>query len=132
MIGEIAQSVLNGTYDLVLASRTRGEREPGAMLSHQVFAGRVAGFGIGALYGGAGRLAYSGSATAVPVLRWGQFEGPGLVAWYASSGQPYRGDVLSIRGLWTSAACNRAIDRFELNPPSKQSQLGPREHLPPP
>jgi len=51
LIGEIARPVLDGTYDLVLASRTRGEREPGAMLWHQVLAGRVAGFGIGALYG---------------------------------------------------------------------------------
>jgi glycosyltransferase involved in cell wall biosynthesis len=51
LIDEIARPVLDGTYDLVLASRTRGEREPGAMLWHQVFAGRVAGFGIGALYG---------------------------------------------------------------------------------
>jgi glycosyltransferase involved in cell wall biosynthesis len=46
LTGEIAQSVLDGTYDLVLASRTRGEREPGAMLWHQVFAGRVTRFGI--------------------------------------------------------------------------------------
>jgi len=51
LIGEIARPVLDGTCDLVLASRTRGEREPGAMLWHQVFAGRVAGFGIGALCG---------------------------------------------------------------------------------
>jgi glycosyltransferase involved in cell wall biosynthesis len=51
LIGEIARPVLDGTYDLALASRTRGEREPGAMLWHQVFAGRVAGFGIGVLYG---------------------------------------------------------------------------------
>jgi hypothetical protein len=35
----------------VLASRTRGRREPGAMLWHQVLAGRIAGLGIGALYG---------------------------------------------------------------------------------
>ena len=51
LIGEIARPVLDGTHDFVLGSRTRGEREPGAMLWHQVFAGRVAGFGIGALYG---------------------------------------------------------------------------------
>ena len=112
LIGEIARPVLDGTHDLVLASRTRGEREPGAMLWHQVLAGRVAGFGIGALYGvkysdmcafraisrdalqrsgdagndlwleyrnadegGAGTPAYPGSAAAVPVSRWGQFEG---------------------------------------------------------
>src|SRR5271167_4907115 len=47
---EIARPVLDGPYDLVLASRTRGEREPGAMLWHQVLAGRVAGWGMGALY----------------------------------------------------------------------------------
>jgi len=141
LIGEIARPVLDGTYDLVLASRTRGERERGAMPWHQVFAGRVAGFGIGALYGvkysdmcafraivprrpptpgnagndlwleyrnadegGAGRLAYSGSATAVPVSRWGQFEGRGLVAWYAPSGQPHHGDFLPGSVLWTSSA----------------------------
>ena len=47
----IAGPVLAGTHDFVLASRTRGEREPGSMLWHQVLAGRLAGFGIGALYG---------------------------------------------------------------------------------
>ena len=51
LIAEIARPVLDGTHDLVLASRTRGEREPGAMLWHQVLAGRIAGFGMGALYG---------------------------------------------------------------------------------
>jgi glycosyltransferase involved in cell wall biosynthesis len=51
LIGEIAGPVLGGAYDLVLASRTLGAREPGAMLWHQVLAGRIAGFGMGALYG---------------------------------------------------------------------------------
>jgi len=51
LIGEIARPVLDGTHDLVLASRTRGEREPGSMLWNQVFAGRIVGFGIGVLYG---------------------------------------------------------------------------------
>jgi glycosyltransferase involved in cell wall biosynthesis len=51
LIGRIAGPVLAGDADLVLASRTRGEREPGAMLWHQVLAGRLAGFGMGALYG---------------------------------------------------------------------------------
>ena len=51
LIGRIAGPVLAGTHDFVLASRTRGERDPGAMLWHQVLAGRVAGFGMGALYG---------------------------------------------------------------------------------
>jgi glycosyltransferase involved in cell wall biosynthesis len=47
----IADPVLAGTSDFVLASRTRGRRDPGAMLWHQVLAGRIAGWGIGALYG---------------------------------------------------------------------------------
>jgi glycosyltransferase involved in cell wall biosynthesis len=47
----IAGPVIAGDYDLVLASRTRGKREPGSMNWHQVLAGELAGFGIGALYG---------------------------------------------------------------------------------
>jgi hypothetical protein len=51
LLAEIAGPVLDGTHDLVLASRTRGHRDLGSMLWHQVLAGRVAGFGMGALYG---------------------------------------------------------------------------------
>ena len=51
LLGLIAGPVLAGTHDFVLASRTRGRRDPGSMLWHQVLAGRVAGWGIGALYG---------------------------------------------------------------------------------
>src|SRR5579871_1304547 len=40
-----------GEYDLVLASRARGVREPGAMSWHQLLAGRLAGLGTKALYG---------------------------------------------------------------------------------
>ena len=47
----VAGPVLAGAYDFVLASRTRGRRDPGSMLWHQVLAGRVAGWGMGALYG---------------------------------------------------------------------------------
>jgi len=50
LLYRLADPVLAGTHDLVLASRTRGTREPGAMLWHQVLAGRVAGWGMGALY----------------------------------------------------------------------------------
>jgi glycosyltransferase involved in cell wall biosynthesis len=50
LLSLIAGPVLAGTHDLVLASRTRGERDPGSMLWHQVLAGRIAGWGIGALY----------------------------------------------------------------------------------
>jgi glycosyltransferase involved in cell wall biosynthesis len=51
LLERIAGPVLDGTHDFVLASRTRGEREPGSMLWHQVLAGRMAGLGIGGLYG---------------------------------------------------------------------------------
>jgi glycosyltransferase involved in cell wall biosynthesis len=51
LMARIARPILDGTHDFVLASRTRGEREPGAMLWHQVLAGRAAGWAIGALYG---------------------------------------------------------------------------------
>ena len=40
-----------GTHDFVIASRTRGERDPGSMSWHQIWAGRIAGFGMRALYG---------------------------------------------------------------------------------
>ncbi|WP_375462605.1 glycosyltransferase family 2 protein [uncultured Methylobacterium sp.] len=49
LIGQIAGPVLAGTHDFVIASRTRGKREPGSMLWHQILAGRLAGWGIGAL-----------------------------------------------------------------------------------
>ncbi len=51
LIASVAGPVLGGERDLVLASRTLGEREPGSMLWHQVLAGRLAGLGMGALYG---------------------------------------------------------------------------------
>src|SRR5271156_4626951 len=49
LMASIAGPVLDGTQDFVLASRTRGEREPGSMLWHQVLAGRAAGWAMGAL-----------------------------------------------------------------------------------
>jgi glycosyltransferase involved in cell wall biosynthesis len=51
LMPRIVGPVLEGSHDFVLASRTRGQREAGAMLWHQVLAGRAAGLGIGALYG---------------------------------------------------------------------------------
>ncbi len=51
LLTRVAGPVLAGTHDFVLASRTRGQRDPGAMRWHQVLAGRAAGLGIGALYG---------------------------------------------------------------------------------
>ena len=40
-----------GTHDFVIGSRVRGVREPGSMSWHQVFAGRLAGWLMSALYG---------------------------------------------------------------------------------
>ena len=51
LLARIAGPVLEGEQDLVLASRTRGAREPGSMNWHQVLAGHLAGVAIGALYG---------------------------------------------------------------------------------
>lgn len=51
LIAKIAGPVLDGAQDFVIASRTRGQRDPGAMLWHQVLAGRMAGLGMGMLYG---------------------------------------------------------------------------------
>jgi glycosyltransferase involved in cell wall biosynthesis len=51
LLGLVAEPVLRGTHDFVLASRTRGQRDSGSMLWHQVLAGRLAGWGMWALYG---------------------------------------------------------------------------------
>jgi glycosyltransferase involved in cell wall biosynthesis len=51
LLAHLVQPIQSGCYDFVIASRTRGEREPGAMGWHQVLAGQVAGWAIGALYG---------------------------------------------------------------------------------
>ena len=51
LLAAIVEPVLSGTHDFAIASRTRGRRDPGSMLWHQVMAGRLAGFGMGALYG---------------------------------------------------------------------------------
>ncbi len=47
----LARPLLGGTHDFAIASRTRGQREPGAMHWHQVLAGAAAGRLMGALYG---------------------------------------------------------------------------------
>ena len=51
LLDMLVRPVLDGTHDFVIASRTRGIREPGSMSWHQVFAGRLAGLGMQALYG---------------------------------------------------------------------------------
>lgn len=51
LMDALIRPILDGTQDFVIASRTRGEREPGSMSWHQVLAGRLAGWGMRALYG---------------------------------------------------------------------------------
>lgn len=47
----LCRPILDGTKDFTIASRTRGEREPGSMNWHQVLAGAMAGRLMGLLYG---------------------------------------------------------------------------------
>lgn len=48
---QLVRPIANGSYDFVIGSRTRGQREPGSMNFQQVFSGRVAGLLLGLLYG---------------------------------------------------------------------------------
>jgi glycosyltransferase involved in cell wall biosynthesis len=50
-IAALVTPIRAGAYDFVIASRARGEREPGSMAWHQLLAGRIAGFLTGLLYG---------------------------------------------------------------------------------
>jgi glycosyltransferase involved in cell wall biosynthesis len=50
-IASIVAPVRSRQYDFVIGSRARGEREPGSMSSHQLFAGQLAGWLIRLLYG---------------------------------------------------------------------------------
>jgi glycosyltransferase involved in cell wall biosynthesis len=51
LMARLVDPIRRGDYDFVIASRVRGEREPGAMSWHQLLAGRLAGFGTRVLYG---------------------------------------------------------------------------------
>ncbi len=51
LVGRLVQPIIDDQQDFVIASRSRGEREPGAMSWHQLLAGWLAGRGIGLLYG---------------------------------------------------------------------------------
>ena len=51
LLGRLVGPIVAGTHDFVLGSRTRGDREPGAMLWHQVLAGRLIGAAIAARTG---------------------------------------------------------------------------------
>ena len=51
LLARLVAPIQAGSHDFVIASRTRGVRDPGSMSIHQVLAGHIAGFGMGALYG---------------------------------------------------------------------------------
>jgi glycosyltransferase involved in cell wall biosynthesis len=50
-IAALVDPIRAGDYDFVIASRARGEREPGSMAAHQLLAGLVVGRLTGLLYG---------------------------------------------------------------------------------
>ena len=50
-IATLVAPIRSGTADFVIASRARGEREPGSMAWHQLLAGRIAGLLTRLLYG---------------------------------------------------------------------------------
>jgi glycosyltransferase involved in cell wall biosynthesis len=51
LMARIVAPIRTGNFDFVIASRARGEREPGSMSWHQLLAGYLAGIGTRALYG---------------------------------------------------------------------------------
>jgi hypothetical protein len=51
LMSRLVEPIRRGDFDFVIASRATGEREPGSMSWHQLFAGYVAGIGTRALYG---------------------------------------------------------------------------------
>jgi len=51
LMARIVEPIRSGNFDFVVASRALGEREPGSMSWHQLFAGYLAGVGMRALYG---------------------------------------------------------------------------------
>ena len=50
-IAAMVAPVRSGIADFVIASRARGEREPGSMAAHQILAGHIAGWLTALLYG---------------------------------------------------------------------------------
>jgi glycosyltransferase involved in cell wall biosynthesis len=50
-IPNLVQPILDGKFDFVIGSRTRGVREAGSMGAHQALAGRLIGWAIGVVYG---------------------------------------------------------------------------------
>jgi glycosyltransferase involved in cell wall biosynthesis len=50
-VPNLVQPILDGKFDFVIGSRTRGVREAGSMGAHQALAGRLIGWAIGFAYG---------------------------------------------------------------------------------
>jgi glycosyltransferase involved in cell wall biosynthesis len=50
-MSQLVDPIAAGTYDFVIGSRTRGQREPGSMNFQQIVAGRIAGWVLRLLYG---------------------------------------------------------------------------------
>ena len=50
-IAALVAAIRSGDYDFAIASRARGEREPGSMAWHQILSGLFAGWLTGVLYG---------------------------------------------------------------------------------
>jgi len=48
---QLVEPIARGTYDFVIGSRTRGQREPGSMNFQQILSGRIAGWIMQLLYG---------------------------------------------------------------------------------
>jgi glycosyltransferase involved in cell wall biosynthesis len=51
LMAHLVEPIRSGAFDFVIASRARGEREPGSMSWHQLLAGYLAGIGTRVLYG---------------------------------------------------------------------------------
>jgi glycosyltransferase involved in cell wall biosynthesis len=50
-MNQLVDPIAAGTFDFVIGSRTRGQREPGSMNFQQIVAGRIAGWILRLLYG---------------------------------------------------------------------------------
>jgi glycosyltransferase involved in cell wall biosynthesis len=50
-MNQLVDPIAAGTFNFVIGSRTRGQREPGSMNFQQIFAGKLAGWLISILYG---------------------------------------------------------------------------------
>lgn len=51
LMEDLVKPIVEGKYDFVIGSRTRGKREPGSLNFQQIFAGRAAGLLLRLLYG---------------------------------------------------------------------------------